>query len=149
MISKFFIFHPRFAFVISILFLLAGMIAIFVLPVAQYPNISPGTVTISANFPGASAQDLMDTVVAPIETNINGVKRMLYFSATATDSGTATINVTFDIGTDGDTNTVNTQNRVAWAEAALPGEVQRQGVTTKEKSANMLMVICLTSPTPS
>ena len=146
MISKFFIFHPRFAFVISILFLLAGMIAIFVLPVAQYPNISPGTVTISANFPGASAQDLMDTVIAPIETNINGVKRMLYFSATATDSGTATINVTFDIGTDGDTNTVNTQNRVAWAEAALPGEVQRQGVTTKEKSANMLMVICLTSP---
>ncbi len=146
MISKFFIFHPRFAFVISILFLLAGGIAIAVLPVTQYPNITPSTIQITANYPGASASDIMDTVITPIETNINGVKRMLYFSSSATDSGAATVNVTFDIGTDGDINTVNTQNRVNWAEAALPEEVQRQGVTVKERSANMLMVIGIISP---
>ncbi len=146
MISKFFIFHPRFAFVISILFLLAGGIAIAVLPVAQYPNITPNTIQITTSYPGASAGDIMDTVISPIETNINGVKRMLYFSSCATDSGAATITVTFDIGTDGDLNTVNTQNRVNWAEASLPEEVQRQGVTVKERSANMLMVIGIISP---
>lgn len=146
MISKFFINHPRFAFVISILFLLGGLIAIFALPVAQYPDITPSSISVTANYPGADAQTLMDTVVAPIETNINGVKRMIYFSSTATDSGSATINVTFDIGTDGDLNTVNTQNRVNWTTASLPTEVQRQGVTTKEQSANMLMVVTLFSP---
>ncbi len=146
MISKFFIFHPRFAFVISILFLLAGAIAIAVLPVTQYPNITPSTIQVTASSPGASASDLMDTVITPIETNINGVKRMLYFSSTATDSGTAVINVTFDIATDGDLNTVNTQNRVNWSTAMLPEEVKRQGITVKERSANMLMVICIVSP---
>lgn len=117
MISRFFIFHPRFAFVISILFLLGGLIAIAILPVTQYPDITPSTITVSASSPGASAQDVMDTVISPLESNINGVKRMLYFSSTATDSGDATITVTFDIGSDGDTNTVNTQNRVNWSTA--------------------------------
>ena len=146
MISRFFIYHPRFAIVISLLFLLAGTIAIFVLPVTQYPNITPSTITVTANFPGASAQDVMDSVISPIETNINGVKDMLYFSSTATDSGTAAITVTYDIGTNGDNNTVNTQNRVNWSEAALPEDVKRQGVTVKERSANMLMVVCIYSP---
>ena len=146
MISRFFIYHPRFAIVISVLFLLAGTIAIFVLPVTQYPNITPSTITVTANFPGASAQDVMDSVISPIETNINGVKDMLYFSSTATDSGTAAITVTYDIGTNGDNNTVNTQNRVNWSEAALPEDVKRQGVTVKERSANMLMVVCIYSP---
>ena len=145
MISKFFIDHPRFAFVISILFIIAGAIAIKVLPVAQYPDIAPSQISITANYPGADAQTLMDTVIQPIETNINGVKNMIYFSSTATDSGTASINVSFDIGTDGDMNTVNTQNRVNWT-STLPEDVQRLGVTTKERSANMLQVISLYSP---
>ncbi len=146
MISRFFIDHPRFAFVISILFLLAGGIALLTLPVTQYPNISPSLISISANYPGADAQTVMDTVIQPIESKVNGVKKMLYMSSSAADNGSAVINVTFDIGTDGDQNTVNTQNRVNWATAQLPEEVQRQGVTVKEKSANMLMVLSLYSP---
>ena len=146
MISKFFIEHPRFAIVISLLFLLAGGIAILTLPVAQYPNMTPSLVQISANYPGADAATVQDTVIQPIEAQINGVKRMLYMSSTATDSGSAVINVTFDIGTDGDSNTVNVQNRVNWAEAQLPSEVKQQGVIVKEKSANMLIIISLTSP---
>ncbi len=145
MLSKFFIDHPRFAIVISILFLLAGGIAMATLPVAQYPEITPSQVTVTCNYPGADAKTLTDTVIQPIETNINGVKKMLYFNSTATDSGSAVINVIFDIGTNGDDNTVNTQNRVNWATAALPEEVQKQGVITKEKSPNMLLVISITA----
>lgn len=146
MISKFFIFRPRFAFVISIVLTLAGAIAIGVLPVAQYPDITPGQVTISANYPGADAATVQQTVIQPIETQLNGVKRMLYISSTGTDSGSAVITVTFGIGTDGDLNTVNTQNRVNWAQASLPDEVKRQGVVTKERSNNMLLVLTLSSP---
>lgn len=146
MISKFFIEHPRFAIVISLLFLLAGGIAIMTLPVAQYPNMTPSLVQISTTYPGADAATVQNTVIQPIEAQINGVKRMLYMSSTATDSGSAVINVTFDIGTDGDSNTVNVQNRVNWAEAQLPSEVKQQGVIVKEKSANMLIIISLTSP---
>ncbi len=146
MISRFFIEHPRFAIVISLLFLLTGGIAILTLPVAQYPNMTPSLVQISANYPGADAATVQNTVIQPIEAQLNGVKRMLYMSSTATDSGSAVINVTFDIGTDGDSNTVNVQNRVNWAEAQLPSDVKQQGVIVKEKSANMLLIISLTSP---
>lgn len=146
MISKFFIEHPRFAIVIALLFLLAGSIAITTLPVAQYPNISPSLIQITATYPGADAATVRDTVIQPIEAQLNGVKRMLYMSSTATDNGAAVINATFDIGTDGDSNTVNVQNRVNWASASLPSEVQQQGVIVKEKSANMLLIISLTSP---
>ena len=144
MISRFFIDHPRFALVIAILFLLTGAIAIKTLPVAQYPNISPPQIQITATYPGADAATVRDTVIQPIEAQVNGVKRMLYMSSTATDNGAAVINVTFDIGTDGDSNTVNVQNRVNWANASLPAEVQQQGVIVKEKSANMLLIISLT-----
>ncbi len=146
MFSKFFIFRPRFAIVISIVISLAGLIAIKVLPVAQYPNITPGQVQISATYPGADAETVQQTVVEPIETQLNGVKRMLYVSSTSSDSGSANITVTFGIGTDGDSNTVNTQNRVNWAESSLPEEVKRQSVTVKEKSNNMLLVMTLSSP---
>lgn len=146
MISRFFIDHPRFALVIAILFLLTGAIAIKTLPVAQYPNISPPQIQITATYPGADAATVRDTVIQPIEAQVNGVKRMLYMGSTATDNGAAVINVTFDIGTDGDSNTVNVQNRVNWANASLPAEVQQQGVIVKEKSANMLLIISLTSP---
>ena len=143
MISQFFINRPRFAIVIAILFLLSGLIALFTLPITLYPNITPSVITVSTRYPGADAQTVLDTVIQPIESQINGVKRMLYMSSTATDDGSASVKVTFDIGTDGDTNTVNTQNRVNWATAQLPREVQRQGVITKEASSNILAVITL------
>ena len=146
MISQFFINRPRIAIVIAILILLSGLIALFTLPITLYPNITPSVITVSTRYPGADAQTVLDTVIQPIESQINGVKRMLYMSSTATDDGSASVKVTFDIGTDGDTNTVNTQNRVNWATAQLPQEVQRQGVITKEASSNILAVITLYSP---
>ena len=146
MFSKFFIFRPRFALVISIVLTLAGLIAIKVLPVEQYPNITPGQISVSATYPGANAKTIQETVIEPIESQLNGVKDMLYISSTGTDSGSAVITVTFDIGTSGDQNTVNTQNRVNWADATLPDEVKRQGVIVKEKSSNMLLVLTLSSP---
>jgi len=147
MISEFFINRPRFAIVVSILILLGGGIAIFTLPVTLYPDIAPSQINITANYPGADAQTVMDTVIQPIESQLNGVKDMIYMSSTASDDGSANIKVYFDIGTDADKNTVNTQNRVNWAQASLPEEVQRQGLTTKESSSNMLAVIALYSPT--
>lgn len=146
MLSKFFIFRPRFAFVISIVTTLAGLIAIKALPVAQYPNITPGQVQITATYPGADANTVQETVIEPIESQVNGVKEMLYISSTSSDSGSATSIVTFGIGTDGDMNTVNTQNRVNWAESSLPEEVKRQSVVVKERSSNMLLVMTLYSP---
>lgn len=146
MISGFFIDRPRFAFVISIVLTLAGLVALFTLPVAQYPNITPGQVSITTTYPGADAKSVQETVIQPIETQVNGVKNLLYVTSTATDTGTATINAVFDIGTDGDANTVNTQNRVNWANAQLPDEVKRQSVIVKERSPSMLMVIAVYSP---
>ncbi len=146
MISSFFIHRPRFAFVISIVITIAGLIAIKVLPVAQYPDITPSQVAVSATYPGADAMTVQETVVEPIEAQVNGVKRMIYMSSTSADSGAASIIVTFGIGTDGDMNTVNVQNRVNWASARLPQEVTRQGIVVKEKSSNMLLVLSLYSP---
>ena len=146
MISKFFIEHPRFAIVISLLFLLAGGIAIKTLPVTQYPEMTPPMIQVSANYPGADASTVLNTVIQPLESQINGVKKMLYMSSTSTDTGSAVINVTFDIGTDADANTVNVQNRVNWASAHIPSEVQQQGVIVKERAANMLLIISLYSP---
>ncbi|MDD3886521.1 MAG: multidrug efflux RND transporter permease subunit [Victivallaceae bacterium] len=146
MFSRFFIEHPRFAFVVSIVITLAGLISIAVLPVAQYPNFVPSQVSITATYPGADAKTVQETVVQPIETQVNGVKKMLYISSTSTDTGSATITVTFGIGTDGDSNTVNTQNRVNWADAQLPEEVRRQSVIVKEKSSSMLAMIAVYSP---
>lgn len=146
MFSEFFINRPRFALVISILLLLGGIIALFTLPVTLYPDIAPSQIEVSANYPGADAQTVMDTVIQPIESQLNGVKDMIYMSSTAAEDGSATIKVYFDIGTDGDKNTVNTQNRVNWAESSLPQEVQRQGITTKESSSSMLAIVTLYSP---
>lgn len=145
MISKFFIERPRFAFVISILFMLSGIIAICVLPVAQYPTITPPVVSVTASYPGADAKTVMDTVIQPLESQINGAKNMIYMSSTASDSGMAVVNVTFETGTNGDQNTVNTQNRVNWATPLLPQEVQRNGIKVEERSTNMLMVISLSA----
>ncbi len=143
MLSRFFIERPRFAFVISIVITLAGLVALFTLPVNQYPNITPGQVNVTATYPGADAKTVQETVVEPIEAQINGVKRLLYISSTSTNTGSATVTATYDIATDGDLNTVNTQNRVNWANGQLPDEVRRQTVIVKEKSPSMLLVIAL------
>ena len=147
MFSEFFINRPRFALVVSLLLLFGGIIALFTLPVTLYPDIAPSQIEVTANYPGADAQTVMDTVIQPIESQLNGVKDMIYMSSTAAEDGSAAIKVYFDIGTDGDKNTVNTQNRVNWAQASLPQDVQRQGVTTKEASSSMLAIVTLYSPT--
>ena len=116
MISEFFINRPRFAIVISILFLLGGSIALFTLPITLYPDITPSQINISASYPGADAQTVMDTVIQPIESQLNGVKDMLYMSSTASDDGTASIKVYFDIGTDGD------KVKPVTAQQAVPGK---------------------------
>jgi len=145
MISKTFIHRPKFAFVISIVITLAGLIAMGLLPVNMYPEITPPQVQISAVYPGASAQVVEESVIRPIEEKINGVEDMMYIESTASNNGSATITVFFKVGTDDDMAQVNVQNRVALAQSSLPSEVTRQGVTVKKKSSSMLMAINLFS----
>ncbi|NQZ87535.1 MAG: multidrug efflux RND transporter permease subunit [Colwellia sp.] len=145
MISKTFIQRPKFAFVISIVITLAGLIAMGLLPVNMYPEITPPQVQISAVYPGASAQVVEESVIRPIEEKINGVEDMMYIESTASNNGSATITVFFKVGTDADMAQVNVQNRVALAQSSLPSEVTRQGVTVKKKSSSMLMAINLFS----
>lgn len=146
MFSKIFIERPRFALVISIVISICGLIAIANLPVAQYPQITPPQVAISTSYPGASAEVVRKTIVEPIESQVNGVKNMLYMSSKSSNDGSANITVTFEVGTDGDINTVNVQNRASIANAQLPEEVKKQGVTVKEQSPNMLLIVNLFSP---
>ncbi|MCG6942472.1 MAG: multidrug efflux RND transporter permease subunit [Thiohalocapsa sp.] len=148
-ISKFFITRPKFAFVISIVITLAGLLALVGLPVAQFPDITPPTVSVSAQYPGASADVVEQTVAAPIEQEINGVEGMLYMSSKSDNDGRYSLTVTFDIGTDADMAQVKVQNRVAQAEPKLPEEVRRQGVKTEKRSSNMLLIANLYSPDES
>lgn len=143
--SKFFIEHPIFASVISIIIVIAGLISFKSLPVAQYPEILPPTVEVSTTYPGANAQVVAETVAAPIEQEVNGVEDMLYMSSTSASDGSYTLTVTFDVGTNLDMAQVLVQNRVKLAEPRLPEEVNRQGVSTKKKSTNMVLIISLTS----
>jgi multidrug efflux pump len=143
MISKIFVERPKFAFVISIVVTLAGLIAMALLPVNMYPQITPPQVEVTAVYPGASAQVVEEAVIRPIEEQINGVEDMIYIESTASNNGTATIRVYFEVGTDGDISQVNVQNRVALAQSSLPPEVTRQGVSVKKKSSNMLMAVNL------
>ena len=145
MISKFFIFRPKFAFVISIVITMAGMLALTQLPVTMYPQLTPPVVQITAYYPGASAQVVEETVIRPIEEQVNGVEDMLYISSTANNDGSASIQIYFNTGTDSDMAQVNIQNRVAIAEPVLPEEVRRQGVTVKKQSTDMLLGINLVS----
>jgi HAE1 family hydrophobic/amphiphilic exporter-1 len=146
MFSRFFIDRPIFASVISIIIVFAGGIALSTLPIAQYPEIVPPVVQVRASYPGADPQVIAETVAAPIEQQVNGVENMLYMSSQSSADGLYNLNVTFELGTDVDINTVLTQNRVAASLAQLPEEVQRQGVTTKKVSSALTAVISFYSP---
>ena len=148
-LSHFFIDRPIFATVLSILVTLVGGLAYFALPVAQYPEIAPPTVVISANYPGASAETVANTVATPIEQEVNGVEDMIYMSSQATGDGRLAITVTFKLGTNLDKAQVQVQNRVAVAEPRLPEDVRRLGVTVRKNSPDIMMVIHLLSPDES
>lgn len=146
MISKFFIERPVLANVIAILMVVIGAVSALRLPVAQYPNVVPPTVQVTARYPGASARTVIDTVALPIEQQVNGVERMLYMQSFATSDGTYALTVTFEIGTDLNAAQVLVQNRVSSAMASLPQSVQSQGVVVQKKSTAILQIITLTSP---
>ena len=144
--AHFFVDRPIFASVLSILVTLIGAVAYVTLPVAQYPEIAPPTIQVTASYPGASAEVVSETVATPLEQEINGVDDMLYMSSQATGDGQLTLSVTFQLGTDLDIAQVLVQNRVAIAEPRLPEEVRRIGVSVRKNSPDMLMVIHLSSP---
>jgi multidrug efflux pump len=146
MFSKFFIDRPIFATVLSIIVTLAGGIAVWTLPVAQYPEITPPTVEVSAFYPGANAQVVADTIAAPIEQQVNGVEGMTYMSSQCTNDGAYVLTVTFGLGTNLNMAQVLVQNRVAMAQPILPDLVQRRGVSVKKKSPSILMIVNLFSP---
>ncbi|HEV8062191.1 MAG TPA: multidrug efflux RND transporter permease subunit, partial [Gemmataceae bacterium] len=146
MISRFFIDRPIFATVLSIIITLAGAIAVFALPIAQYPPIAPPTVQVSCTYPGASAQVVADTVAAPIEQQVNGVEGMIYMSSQCGNDGSYNLTVTFDLDTDLNIALVMVQNRVSLAMPQLPSSVQKQGLTIKKKTPNILLVIDFFSP---
>lgn len=149
MFSQFFISRPRFAFVISIVISVAGLLAMLALPIAQYPNITPPQVKVTASYPGASAEVVEATVAAPIEAQVNGVEGMIYMDSASTSDGAYSLTVSFEVGTDADIAAVNVQNRVALATPQLPEEVSRQGVSVKKQSSNMLLILSLYSPNGS
>jgi hydrophobe/amphiphile efflux-1 (HAE1) family protein len=146
MISSVFIHRPRLAIVISIVISIAGLIALRALPVAQFPDIVPPQVQVTALYPGASAAAVEESVAQVIENQVNGVEKMIYMKSTSGGDGTYTLNVTFEVGSDPDLDTVNTTNRVNQALALLPPEVQRNGVTTKKQSTSLLQVVAIYSP---
>lgn len=144
-ISKFFIERPVLANVIALLFVLLGLVAVYTIPVSQYPPIVPPTIQVTANYPGADAKTLINTVALPIEQQVNGVEGMLYMQSTSTNSGNYSLIVTFEIGSDLNYDQVLVQNRVQAALAQLPQSVQQQGVTVQQKSTAILQFITLTA----
>ncbi|UCE76102.1 MAG: efflux RND transporter permease subunit, partial [Gammaproteobacteria bacterium] len=145
MFSKFFIEHPIFASVISIVIVIAGAVSVGALPVAQFPEIVPPTVEVKAVYPGANAAVVAETVAAPIEQEVIGVENMIYMSSVSAGDGSYTLTVTFEVGTDLDMANILVQNRVTLAEPKLPEEVKREGVNTKKKSPNIILIASLAS----
>src|SRR5881227_3314414 len=148
-ISHFFIDRPIFASVIAIVIIILGGVAYTRLPVAQYPEIAPPIINVTGQYPGASAETVAETVVAPIEQQINGVEGMLYVSSNSTADGRFSIAVTFDLGTNLDIAQVQVQNRVAIAQPRLPQDVRQIGVTVTKSSPDLMMVVHLYSPDKS
>ncbi len=148
-LPHFFIDRPIFAAVLSILVIIAGLVAYPLLPVGQYPEVAPPTVVVTASYPGASAETLAETVAAPLEESINGVEDMIYMQSSSTASGVLAITVTFKQGTNVDQAQVLVQNRVSTAEPRLPEEVRQIGVTVRKNSPDLLMVVALSSPDKS
>ncbi|WP_170778915.1 efflux RND transporter permease subunit [Ruegeria conchae] len=146
MFSALFISRPKLALVISLVLTILGGIGYMVLPVAQFPDITPPVVSVTATYTGANAETVENTVAAPIEAQVNGVDDMIYMTSTSSDNGSYSLNVTFEVGTDPDIASVNVQNRVAQAMASLPSEVTSSGVVTQKASTNMLLLVTLTSP---
>ncbi|MBX3356110.1 MAG: multidrug efflux RND transporter permease subunit [Phycisphaeraceae bacterium] len=143
---EFFIKRPIFAAVMALLMLIGGGLSIVLLPVAQYPEITPPTVQVSANYPGASAAITSDVVTRPMEIQINGVEGMIYMSSASTNNGTSLITITFQVGYDQDIGAVDVQNRVSTAMSQLPEEVQKQGIAIAKQSTDLLLVVGLSSP---
>src|SRR5258706_4373132 len=145
-VSRFFIDRPIFAGVISVLIFIAGAIAIFRLPISEYPEVSPPSIVVRATYPGANTKVIAETVAAPLEEQINGVENMLYMSSQATTDGILTLTVTFKIGTNAETAETQVQNRVQRALPRLPDEVRQIGVVTQKRSPDLTMVVHLVSP---
>src|SRR5207344_837900 len=146
MFARFFIDRPIFGTVISVVITLAGVVAVFTLPVAQYPEVTPPTVQVTAFYPGANAQTVRDTVAAPIEEQVSGVEGMMYMSSRCTNDGAYNLTVTFKLGMDSDMAQVLVQNRVSLALPVIPDLVQNEGITVKKMSPNTLMIVNLVSP---
>ncbi len=138
--ANFFIRRPIFAWVLAIILMMAGALAILQLPVAQYPTIAPPAVSVSANYPGADAQTVQDTVTQVIEQNMNGIDNLMYMSSTSDSAGSVTITLTFQSGTDPDIAQVQVQNKLQLATPLLPQEVQQQGISVEKSSSSYLMV---------
>ena len=146
MFSEYFIDKPRFAGVIAIIMILLGLLAMAVLPVSQYPQITPPQIVVSTTYPGANSQVLVDTVAVPIENKINGVENMLYMSSTSDDNGSYQLTITFNVGTDKDIAQVKVQNRLQQVMSQLPTAVIQEGVDVNTRSSNMLAMLVLRSP---
>ena len=145
-LSEFFIRRPRFSGVLAIIMILLGLVALAVLPVSQYPNMTPPQIVVKATYPGANAQLLIDTVGIPIENEINGVEGMLYMSSTATDNGTYELTITFNVGVDVDMAQVKVENRLEQVKPLLPPIVTQEGLSVRSQSANLLAFLVLDSP---
>src|SRR3954464_138898 len=146
MLSRFFIDRPIFATVLSVVITLIGGIALLYLPIAQYPRITPPGVVVSISYPGANAQVVAETVAAPVEQQVTGVPGMLYMSSQAGNDGSYSLTCTFGVGTNLDAALVMVQNRVTLAMPLLPTPVQRQGITIRKRTPDILMMANFTSP---
>lgn len=142
----FFIRRPRFAMVIALLMTFVGAVSLKLIPVEQYPQITPPVINVSASWPGASAADVAEAIAAPLETQLNGVDHMLYMESTSSDEGTYSLSLTFAAGTDADLAAIDVQNRVSQAVAQLPADVQQNGVQVRKRATNLLMGVSLYSP---